>query len=104
MALGAGLLAALPAAFGIAAYLIPIAVLTSGYALVQAANNTAVMTGIAQDQRGAISGLLNLSRNLGLVTGASAMGAVFAATGMQGTFAVATVLVGAALAISLRRR
>jgi hypothetical protein len=32
MALGAGLLAALPAAFGIAAYLIPIAVLTSGYA------------------------------------------------------------------------
>jgi hypothetical protein len=32
------------------------------------------------------------------------MGAVFAATGMQGTFAVATVLVGAALAISLRRR
>ena len=104
MALGTGLLAALPAAIGIAAYLAPIAILTSGYALVQAANNTAVMAGVAQDQRGVVSGLLNLSRNLGLVTGASAMGAVFAASGMQGTFAVATVLVGAALSISLRRR
>lgn len=104
MTVGAGLLAVLPSAYGVAGYLIPIAVLTSGYALVQAANNTAVMAGVAQDQRGVVSGLLNLSRNLGLVTGASAMGAVFAATGMQGTFAVATVLVGAALAIGLRRR
>ncbi|MBL8690390.1 MAG: MFS transporter [Rhodospirillaceae bacterium] len=104
MAVGAGLLAVLPAAFGIAAYLAPIAVLTSGYALVQAANNTAVMAGVAQDQRGVVSGLLNLSRNLGLVSGASAMGAVFAAAGMQGAFAIATVLVGAALAISLRRK
>jgi len=104
MALGTGLLAALPAAFGIVAYLAPLAILTSGYALVQAANNTAVMAGVAQDQRGVVSGLLNLSRNLGLVTGASVLGAVFAATGMQGTFAIATALVGAALAINLRRR
>lgn len=55
-----------------------------------------------------VSGLLNLSRNLGLVTGTSAMGAVFAlasatsdvtaaspaavATGTRTTFAVAAVL------------
>ena len=32
----------------------------------------------ARDQRGVVSGMLNLSRNLGLITGASAMGAVFA--------------------------
>lgn len=112
MAIGTVVLATLPIEYGIAGYLIPIAMLTSGYALVQAANNTAVMAGVPQDQRGVVSGLLNLSRNLGLVTGASAMGAVFAvasasvdaAGGMRITFAVATVLVAAALAIGLRRR
>ena len=36
------------------------------------------MTDIRPDQRGGISGMLNLSRNLGLITGASVMGAVFA--------------------------
>ena len=49
-----------------------------GRALFQAANNTAVMTNIRPDQRGVISGILSLSRNLGLITGASAMGTVFA--------------------------
>mgnify|MGYP006211203185 CR=1 FL=1 len=50
---------------------------TIGYALFQTANNTAVMSDIATEQRGVIAGMLNLSRNLGLITGASAMGAVF---------------------------
>ncbi len=104
MAIGTGLLATLPIEYGIVGYLGPIAVLTAGYALVQAANNTAVMAGLPQDQRGVVSGLLNLSRNLGLVTGASAMGAVFAVAGMQSAFAVAAVLVGIALAVSVRRR
>ena len=36
------------------------------------------MTSIESGQRGVVSGLLNLSRNLGLITGASVMGAVFA--------------------------
>ena len=57
---------------------LPIVVVTAGYALFQAANNTAVMADIGPDQRGVVSGLLNLSRNLGLITGASVMGAVFA--------------------------
>jgi MFS family permease len=63
-----------------------------------------------------ISGMLNLSRNLGLITGASVMGAVFAlasaakdiktagseavATGMRTTFAFATILLVVALAIA----
>jgi EmrB/QacA subfamily drug resistance transporter len=64
--------------FGVAGYIAPIVVMTAGYALFQTGNNTAVMTGIGQDRRGVTSGLLNLSRNLGLITGASAMGAVFA--------------------------
>ena len=66
-----------------------------------------------------MSGLLNLSRNLGLVTGASAMGAVFAlasaadiatahpaavATGMRVTFAVAAFLIVVALAIAAGSR
>ena len=78
MAVGATRLAMLPTSFGIAGYIAPLVVITAGYALFQAANNTAVMTDIRPDQRGVISGLLNLSRNLGLITGASVMGAVFA--------------------------
>ncbi len=78
MTAGCLILSMLPATLGIPGYIAPIAVITIGYALFQTANNTAVMTEVAPDQRGVISGLLNLSRNLGLITGASAMGAVFA--------------------------
>lgn len=77
----AGTSAILPVAsqaFGVTGYVIALATITAAYALFQAANNTAVLTGAGGD-RGAVSGMLNLSRNLGLITGASAMGAVFAA-------------------------
>jgi MFS family permease len=67
------------AAWGVAGYASALALITAGYAAFQAANNTAVMTHASAGQRGLVSGLLNLSRNLGLVTGASAMGAVFLA-------------------------
>ena len=77
MAAGALLLSLLPATLGIPGYVAPIVVVTAGYALFQTANNTAVMTDISPDRRGVISGMLNLSRNLGLITGASAMGAVY---------------------------
>ena len=108
LTLGASALAVLPEIFGIAGYLIAIAILTPGYQLFQAANNTAVMMDVTKDQRGVFSGLLSLSRNLGLVVGASGMGAVFAlgtgttavygaapssiANGMQLTFALAGIL------------
>ncbi len=120
MAVGAFALSGLAALFGMAGYIAAIAVLTPGYQLFQAANNTAVMADIPADQRGVLSGMLNLSRNLGLMTGASAMGAVFAfasraadittarpeavATGMQTTFAVAGALILVALAIALGNR
>jgi EmrB/QacA subfamily drug resistance transporter len=116
MAAGCLILSLLPLTFGIPGYLAPIVVLTAGYALFQTANNTAVMADVSADQRGVIAGMLNLSRNLGLITGASVMGAVFAfasattdittarpedvATGMRVTFAVATALIGVALAIA----
>ena len=78
------------------------------------------MTDVRPDQRGVISGLLSLSRNLGLITGASVMGAVFAfasataditsaspaaiASGMRITFAVAMLLIVLALAVALTLR
>ncbi|MFC3108648.1 MFS transporter [Undibacterium arcticum] len=117
IAAGCLVLSFVPATFGIAGYITPIVCITASYALFQAANNTAVMTDIGPDQRGVISGMLSLSRNLGLITGASAMGAVFAlasatinitmarpdaiAAGMRITFAVAEILIVVALAIAI---
>ena len=78
MAVGSCLLSMMPASFGVAGYITPIVVITASYVLFQAANNTAIMTGIHPNQRGVITGMLNLSRNLGLITGAYLLGAVFA--------------------------
>ena len=116
IAAGSFALSMMPATLGIPGYMAPIVVITVGYALFQTANNTTVMTDIRPDQRGVISGMLNLSRNLGLITGASVMGAVFAlasatsdittarpeavATGMRVTFAVAAILIVVALAVA----
>jgi len=113
-AIGAGALALIPARFGIAGYVVPLMVATAGYALFQAANNTGVMGNVRPDQRGVISGLLNLSRNLGLITGASLMGAIFAFAaggpditaagaqgGMQVTFGLAAVFILLALALAI---
>ncbi|PLP60643.1 MFS transporter [Mesorhizobium loti] len=117
MTAGAFVLVAVPTSFGIAGYVMGIAILTPGYQLFQAANNTAVMMDVSPDRRGVVSGMLSLSRNLGLITGASAMGALFAfvsggvdgatahpeavAAGMRVTFAVAGMLTLAAIAIAL---
>jgi len=78
IAAGCSIVSMLPATLGIPGYLAPIVVVTAGYALFQAANNTAVMKDVPAHRRGLVSGMLNLSRNLGLITGASDMGAVFA--------------------------
>jgi len=115
---GSVALASLPAPLGVVGYLAPIAVITIGYALFQTANTTAVMREVPADRRGVVSGLLNLSRNLGLITGASLMGAVFAfasmtdditqatlaavSEGMRITFGVAALLVAVAISIALR--
>ena len=114
MAIGCLLLSLLPRQWGILGYLLPLMLITASYALFQTANNTAVMSAISADQRGVVSGLLNLSRNLGLITGAALMGAVYAyvsarvetgpmqaaASGMRATFAVGTIIVIAALMLA----
>lgn len=77
MALGSLLLAGMTVRHGALGYILPLVTLTAGFATFQAANNTLVIAGTDALQRGVVSGLLNLSRNLGLVTGASLMGAIF---------------------------
>jgi MFS family permease len=61
-------------------YIAAVGLVTTGYALFQAAANTAILKGVPADRRGVTSGLMGLARNLGLITGASIMGAVFAAS------------------------
>lgn len=104
--LGCAVLAGLGQYFGIAGYVAGIAILTPGYQLFQAANNTAVMVDVQPDQRGVVSAMLSLSRNLGLMAGVSAMGAVFAwgaaanvTHGMQLSFGVAAGLMVVALVL-----
>jgi MFS family permease len=106
MALGAGLVALAPRAAGVAGWIAPLAVLTAGYALFQAANNTAVMEAAGAARRGVAAGLLNLARHLGLIGGSALLGAVFAAgapdpahaaaadvaTATHATFALAALL------------
>jgi len=120
MTIGALALVVVPTSFGVAGYVVGIAVLTPGYQLFQAANNTSVMMDVGPDRRGVVSGMLSLSRNLGLITGASVMGALFAfvsgtvdgsvahpetiAAGMRITFAVAGGLTLAAIAVAFVTR
>ena len=114
MACGALLLSC---ASGLFAYLSALVILTTGYSLFQAANNTAVMSDVEAARRGTVSGLLNLSRNLGLIVGAWALGAVFAwaspdvtralpqsvAYGLHATFGVALALILLAWVMAWRR-
>ena len=121
LATGTFLLSLAMTKLGIASYVVPIIVTCFGYALFQTSNNAAVMSGVGAGERGVMSGLLNLSRNLGLITGASLMGAIFAvasgggqqgigqdilssvtaARGMQVTFQVAAALALMALLLAM---
>jgi MFS family permease len=119
VAVGAGclLLSLAPPTLGAGAYAGPIALVTAGYALFQAGNNSAVMAEAAPGERGVVSGMLTLSRNLGLITGASAMAALFGlasgvsdlaaapaeavVAGFRTTMAVGALLAFGALILSL---
>lgn len=103
------------------------AAITNGsFAFFQTPNNAAIMASAPPEQRGVVSGLLNLARTLGLATGASVMGAFFSyftlqaentsilsagkfsassaspeaiTAGVHGTFLVAMVLIAIAILI-----
>ena len=90
LAAGAFLLAFVPNMMGVVGYLLSIIVLTPGYQLFQAANNTAALADVPKERRGTVSGALNLSRNIGLIAGAWLMGTVFAFGVGTGEFTNAT--------------
>lgn len=110
---GAFALFLIPPTLGLAGYLAPVVAMTVSYAVFQAANNAAIMGAASSDRRGLVAGLLALSRNVGLITGAAVMGAVFVlasastdvaaaapgavAAGMRTTFGVAAGLIVLAL-------
>lgn len=110
----AGLALALPLG-GVVGYVAGIVTITTGYAFFQTANNASVLAKASAHDRGAFSGVLNVMRNIGLITGASVMSAVYAfasgnattatsegasVVGMKVTLAVAACLVIAALGLT----
>ncbi|PRB10822.1 MFS transporter [Microbacterium sp. MYb62] len=117
MIVGALALALLPAWWGLPGYITGTVLLAPGYQLFLAANNTGVLRSTPAEHRGVASGLLGLSRNLGLVTGASVVAALFAAaagapdiiaaspdalaSALRTTFLVTAALLAAAAALSL---
>jgi MFS family permease len=100
---------------GVATYIVAILFISVGLAFFQTPNNTAVMADARPEQRGLVSGLLALARNLGLITGASLMGALFASVagdtatstpemvtdGMRLAFRIAAAMAAAAFLLSL---
>lgn len=63
---------------GLIAYLSCLITMAVGYATFLSANNTLTMSAALSHTTGSISGVLNLSRNLGLLTGATLMSSIFA--------------------------
>lgn len=110
MIAGAVGLAILPARLGLAGYLMSVSLLTPGYQMFLAANTAQTMVRASDARRGVVSGLLGLSRNLGLVTGAALMGSVFAwasggvaeggTVGLAVTFGLAAGLLIVALSVA----
>lgn len=100
-----------PALLGLAGFLVFAVTLTPGNQLFMAANNTDVMARAGGAHQGSVSGMLNLARNLGFVSGTPVMGVVYesaaanaggpagALLGLQATFALAAVAGVAALLI-----
>lgn len=113
MVTGTFMLAILPNLFGVAGYILAIIVLTRAISSFWR-QTTPLLLPRFPHQHGTVSGLLNLSRNLGLIAGASLMGQVFSlgvgtedfihatpaalANGMQLTFFLSGGIIVAAIA------
>lgn len=110
---GCALLAVLPAS--VPAYVGPLMLITASYALFQSANGALLLNAAGSERRGTLAGWMGFARNAGLIAGTAGMGAIFAARwsdagstpaahdvadGMRLTFAVAALLMLAALALA----
>lgn len=113
MTIGVFCFAYLPVLFGVYGYIAALLVMTPGRQFFLTSNNTYVLNSVDEQEKGLASGILNLTKNLGLMTGASLMTSLFAlqlentavaqaspqqlGTALSGTFTLA----GAAIGISL---
>ncbi len=84
-------MAYLPVHIGITGYIVSLIMLTPCFQLFLTGNNTAIINAAPEDQRGIISGLMGLSRNLGFMTGASVMATIFISSLGQPDLVHATV-------------
>jgi MFS family permease len=115
--MGAASMIVLPGHFGVGGYAASLATITVGYAVFQAANGATIMSAADRGDKGITSALLGLARNVGLITGASLMGAIFSigkqglpglglpagsASGLRLCFAVAFLLAAASLALTIK--
>lgn len=107
----------LKATYGLTGYLLCLITISIGYATFLSTNNTLTMTNTSSQTRGSVSGILNLSRNLGLLTGVAIMSTIFTLTsnitdiatanshmveaGLQATYQLATMLLIAAIIVQL---
>jgi EmrB/QacA subfamily drug resistance transporter len=99
IALGSLMFATLP--LHVWVYICSFIVASAAYALFQTANTTEVMKDVAGGTRGVVSAMLNLARNLGVITGASAMAALYAVAGIGITFVIGAALMACALLIAV---
>ncbi|WP_252732130.1 MFS transporter [Paraglaciecola arctica] len=67
----------LPVKFGLYGYIASLLVLSFGRQLFLASHHTFVMHSISDEDKGLASGVINLCKNFGLMTGASLMGGIF---------------------------
>ncbi|MCW4466574.1 MFS transporter [Glutamicibacter sp. MNS18] len=103
-----------PGSWGVAGFLLGAVLLTPGNQLFMAANNTVVMSRAGERRQGQLSGMLNLARNLGFITGTALMSLVFdltstmsnagASTGLRAAFGLGVVFALAALVPGWRQR
>lgn len=95
-------MAYLPVHIGVTGYIVSLIMLTPCFQLFLTGNNTAIINAAPEDQRGIISGLMGLSRNLGFMTGASVMATIFISSLGQQDLVHATVSsVGSAFTVTL---
>lgn len=92
---------------GVAGFLLAAVLLTPGNQLFMAANNAATMSRADAAAQGAVSGLLNLFRNLGTITGAGLTAVLFdgaadATSGLRAVFLLAAVAGALGVAFALR--
>lgn len=118
--IGTAAMASLPYIFGLGGFIVAFMLLSPSYQVFLAAVNTSVMENAPEQDRCVTSGVLNLSRNIGFILGASVISAIFWALvhvdsgpgdearkislAMAGTFAICCVLASGVVLLAITSR